>query len=131
MQHGTASEDDKHPQGQAWCHRGEPGAVRPRTLPKARPFAATWRMLVVFTLCSAFSGCITPWEKYALMKESIPKIDDVQGPTERRMRNLFWLRRQENSSLVDDSGSLKPLAGTEDFNAATELYQDEEFAQAQ
>ena len=117
MQHGTASEDDKQPQGL----RGEPRFN----------VCASWRMLLVFMLWSAFSGCITPWEKYALMKESIPKIDDVQGPTERRMRNLFWLRRQENSSLVDDSGSLKPLAGTDDFNAARELYQEEEFAQAQ
>ena len=148
MQNGTASEDNQPP----LSDQGEPGAVRPRTVLKSwqlpvrgltapgspRFFgsprfrvSATWRMLVVVMLWSAFSGCVTPWEKYALMKESTPKIDKVQGPTERRMRNLFWLRRQENAPLDDDSGSLKPLAGTEDFNAASELYKDEEFAQAQ
>ena len=80
-------------------------------------------------LWSTLPGCVTPWEKYALMKDSSPSIDRVQGPAERRMRNLFWARKQDDSE--DASDSLKPLLGTEEYLAATELYKDEEYAQAQ
>lgn len=73
-------------------------------------------------------GCVTPWEKSALLKDSTPNISRVQGPTERRLRNLLWNRGQEEA---DDSSSLKPLAGTEDYLAATDLYKDEQFAEAQ
>jgi hypothetical protein len=59
------------------------------------------------------------------MKDSTPNISRVQGPTERRLRNLLWLRDQENP---DDSDSLKPLAGTDEYVAATDVYKDERFA---
>ena len=73
-------------------------------------------------------GCITPWEKSALLKDSTPNISRVQGPTERRLRSLMWLRDQEGS---EDSDSLKPLVGTEDYVAATDIYKDERYAEAQ
>jgi TolA-binding protein len=106
MQHGTENEKDSPPRE----HRFRP-----------------WLALLV--LWSALPGCVTPWEKYALMKDTSPNIDRVQGPTERRMRNLFWARKQD--PVDDSSDSLKPLAGTEEYLAATELYKDEEYAQAQ
>ena len=41
---------------------------------------------------------------------------------------MLWLRNQEDS---DDSNSLKPLLGTEDYVAATDIYKDERYAEAQ
>ena len=73
-------------------------------------------------------GCVTAWEKSALLKDSTPNIARVQGPTERRLRNLLWLRDQEGS---ENSDSLKPLVGTEDYVAATDIYKDERYAEAQ
>ncbi|MEK6257972.1 MAG: outer membrane protein assembly factor BamD [Planctomycetota bacterium] len=73
-------------------------------------------------------GCASTWEKSWLLKDSTPNISRVQGPTERRLRNLLWLRDQEDS---DDSNSLKPLLGTEDYVAATDIYKDERYAEAQ
>ncbi len=105
QQHGTASEFDAYRWGRL-----------------------SRRMLAALMLCSAFSGCVTPWEKSALMKETYPNIDRVQGPTERRMRGFLWNRRQETK---DESDSLKPLAGTDEYLAATELYKSEEYAEAQ
>lgn len=105
MQHGKSTAENIQPQG-----------------------LAPWRMLVVLVLWSAVPGCVTPWEKYALMKDKHPDIERVQGPTERRMRNLFGTRQTETAS---DDDSLKPLAGTEEYLAATELYNDEDYAAAQ
>ena len=93
----------------------------------------TWRVLSVswfaLALCGGLAGCVTPWEKSALMKETYPNIERVQGPEERRLRNLFFKRRQDASE--DESDSLKPLVGTEDYLTATELYKDEQYADAQ
>ncbi|MBS0205335.1 MAG: tetratricopeptide repeat protein [Planctomycetes bacterium] len=106
MQHGTASQNEIHPRRRS-----------------------SRQVLAALVLSSALSGCVTPWEKSALLKDTTPNIEKVQGPTERRMRLMFWKRDQE--ALADDSNSLKPLAGTDEFAAATELYKDEEFAEAQ
>lgn len=86
------------------------------------------RYVVALFAMSLLSGCTTSWERSWLLKDTTPNISRVQGPTERRLRNLDWLRgRQE----TDDSDSLKPLAGTEEYVAATEIYKDEKFAEAQ
>ena len=85
--------------------------------------------MAALMLWIALPGCVTPWEKSALMADNAPSIDNVQGPTERRLRNLLWFRKQQ--AAEDNSDSLKPLVGTEDYLAATELYNDEEFAEAQ
>ena len=86
------------------------------------------RGVVLLCVLPLLPGCVTPWEKSALLKDSTPNIARVQGPTERRLRNLMWLRDQEDSA---DSDSLKPLVGTEDYVAATDIYKDERFAEAQ
>lgn len=91
----------------------------------------SWRAVAVLILWNSLPGCVTPWEKYALTKESYPSIEKVQGPTERRMRGLFWAKRQEASDESDGDDSLKPLVGTDDYLAATDLYKDEQFAEAQ
>jgi TolA-binding protein len=106
MQYGTARQRSTQPEGR-----------------KSR-----W-MLLALLLLSTAPGCVTPWEKYALMKDTTPKLDKVQGPTERRMRQFMWSRRQE--AIEDGSDSLKPLAGTEEYLAASELFKDEEYADAQ
>lgn len=86
------------------------------------------RALVLLILLSSLPGCVTPWEKSALMKDTYPNIEKVQGPTERRMRGMFWKRRMESA---DESDSLKPLAGTDEYLEATELYNNEQYAEAQ
>jgi TolA-binding protein len=90
-----------------------------------------WRVIAVLFLINALPGCVTPWEKYALMKDTTPNITKVQGPNERRMRNVFWAKRQEADADDSDDGSLPPLVGTDDYFAATELYKDEQYAEAQ
>ena len=86
------------------------------------------RAIALWCVLPLLPGCITPWEKSALLKDSTPNIARVQGPTERRLRNLMWLRDQEDA---DDSNSLKPLVGTEEYVAATDIYKDERYAEAQ
>ena len=86
------------------------------------------RAIALWCVLPLLPGCITPWEKSALLKDSTPNIARVQGPTERRLRKLLWLRDQEDSH---DSNSLKPLVGTEEYVAATDIYKDERFAEAQ
>jgi TolA-binding protein len=88
----------------------------------------TLRGMALWCVLPLLPGCATPWEKSALLKDSTPNISRVQGPTERRLRNLLWLRDQEDE---DDSNSLKPLLGTEDYVAATEIYKEERYAEAQ
>ena len=91
-----------------------------------------WVCCVV--LVTWLTGCATPWEKSALLKDNFPKIDRVQGPTERSLRNLFKQKQDDENDLANNtlSGkSLKPMAGTDDYLAATELYQDESYSAAQ
>lgn len=99
------------------------GPVSPTIASLHRP-----RWLLALCLGVAVSGCVTPWEKYALNKETYPNIERVQGPTERNLRRLQWWKKQEEAA--EDSESLKPLAGTEDYLAATELYKNEEYDEA-
>ena len=86
------------------------------------------RGIVLLCVLPLLPGCASTWEKSWLLKDSTPNISRVQGPTERRLRNLLWLRDQENA---DDSDSLKPLLGTEEYVEATDIYKDERYAEAQ
>ena len=86
------------------------------------------RGVALLCVLPLLAGCASTWEKSWLLKDSTPNISRVQGPTERRLRNLLWLRDQENP---DDSNSLKPLLGTEDYVAATDIYKDKRYAEAQ
>ena len=106
MQHGRTSEHAKQPRKQAqW-----------------------W--IAALMLASILPGCVTPWEKSALLKDNTPDIDGVKGPEERRLAGLFRLRRQEEA-VVDEYDSLKPLPGTDEYQAATELYNDDQFVEAE
>lgn len=80
-------------------------------------------------LVAWLAGCAMPWERKALMGGRDTTIDNVQGPTERRLRDMLW--RKEKEELVDANGSLKPIAGTPEYLAAEELYQDEEYEEAE
>ena len=73
------------------------------------------------------AGCVTPWERSALIGGRETTIDNVQGPNERRLRDYFWKKEQEDYLA---NGSLKPLAGTEDYLSAEELYEQEQYAEA-
>jgi len=75
------------------------------------------------------SGCAMPWERKALMGGRDTTIDNIQGPTERRLRDVLW--RKEREELVDTGGSLKPIPGTEQNLAAEELYEAEEYDEAE
>ena len=91
-----------------------------------------WVCCVV--LVTWLTGCATPWEKSALLKDNFPNIDRVQGPTERSLRNLFKQKQDDENGFAKNSlsgKSLKPMAGTDDYLAATELYKDESYPAAQ
>jgi len=83
-------------------------------------FCLAWLCLV--------TGCATPWEQTALLKDDSPNIDRIQGPTQRSLRNLLKNRQAEGDSLV--GGSLKPIKGQEQFLAAKELYDRKRYPEA-
>ena len=86
--------------------------------------------VVLFLL---ISGCATPWEKSALLKDNYPNIDRVQGPTERALRNVFRRQKadEDNEELSLSGKSLKPIEGTDEYLAATELYKQEKYLESQ
>lgn len=101
-----------------------PGNPR-RTL---RPPAARGWTVGLLGLALVASGCVTPWEKSSLLGGRETTIDNVQGPTERGLRNFF--RKKELEDYAAGNGSLKPIAGTEEYLAAEELYEAEEYDKA-
>jgi outer membrane protein assembly factor BamD (BamD/ComL family) len=76
------------------------------------------------------SGCVSPWEKSALLHDPTPNIDRVQGPTERSLRNVFHTAQDDPTSVVDGK-SLKPIPGTEQYLAATDIYKDGHYKEAE
>jgi TolA-binding protein len=88
-----------------------------------------WLFCGVVGVLVGVSGCAMPWERKALLGGRDTTIDNVQGPTERRLRDVLW--RKEREELVDSNGSLKPIAGTEQYLAAEELYQAEDYEAAE
>lgn len=88
--------------------------------------------MLLLVACGAVSGCVTPWEKKSLLSGKDTDIEGIQGPTERRLRG--WKREQEKDeqeALVNVSGSLKPIVGTEEYLAAEELYDDGKYPEAE
>ena len=85
----------------------------------------------VALLC-LMAGCATPWEKSALLKDSTPDIDRIQGPTQRSLTDMFKNKKekQQKEDLVAGK-SLGPIKGTSEYLAATELYKDEKYLEAQ
>src|SRR4051812_8052693 len=79
--------------------------------------------------CLLVAGCITPWERSALLKDDRAEIGSVQGPTERRLRGLLWERRKQESEQGDSL--LKPIAGTEEYHQAEALYEKKEYKEAE
>jgi len=73
-------------------------------------------------------GCATPWEKSALLKDTSPNIERVQGPTQRSLVNLFKKKQQEEDAAAGKS--LKPIAGTEEYLEATDLFKEERYEEA-
>lgn len=105
-------------------------------MPLRFPISATsattgqWHWLVVSGFCLLCCvGCVTPWERSALLGGRDTTIDNVQGPTERRLRNLF--RQQEEDAYANSNGSLKPIPGTDDYLAAEKIYEDGDYENAQ
>lgn len=75
------------------------------------------------------SGCVTPWERSALLKNRQDNIDNIHGPTERRLLGSLWEKKKDE--IEASNGSLKPIPGTEEYTAAEDLYKDEKYAVAQ
>jgi len=73
-------------------------------------------------------GCVTPWERSALLGGRDTTIDNVQGPTERGLRNIF--KKQQADEYANSNGSLKPIPGTDDYLAAEKIYEDGDYEAA-
>ncbi|GIX04766.1 MAG: hypothetical protein KatS3mg114_0635 [Planctomycetaceae bacterium] len=76
------------------------------------------------------SSCITPWERSALLGSRDPSIDRIRGPQERHLFNLFR-DKQQHAGTEAPQGSLPPLEGTEEYQAADQLYQNGQYAEAE
>jgi outer membrane protein assembly factor BamD (BamD/ComL family) len=87
-------------------------------------------LAVLFTAAVVVSGCALPMERKALLGGRESTIDNVQGPTERRLRDLI-VRRDQAADDLSVNGSLKPIAGTEAYLAAEELFEQEQYAAAE
>lgn len=86
-------------------------------------------LVCVVSMLFLTAGCATPWEKSALLKDTTPNIDRVQGPTQRSLRNLFKQKQDEGEESFAGK-SLKPIAGTPEYMAATDLFQEEKYEEA-
>ncbi len=83
----------------------------------------------VVALLYLTAGCATPWEKSALLKDTSPNLDRIQGPTQRSLTNLFKKKQEEEDKVADDS--LKPIKGTPQYLAATELFKEKKYQEAE
>jgi outer membrane protein assembly factor BamD (BamD/ComL family) len=88
------------------------------------------QFLAACCLLLLLSGCVTPWERSALVGKRDTGIDNVQGPTERRLRSLLG-KKQEDDSPFDASGALKPIPGTDEYLAAEAIYEQGDYKAAE
>lgn len=79
----------------------------------------------------AIAGCVTPWERSALISDKRAEIGSVQGPVERQLRGNQKERRKRGNDEEDGDNLLKPIAGTDEYEAAEKLYNDENYAAAE
>ncbi|HTN04441.1 MAG TPA: hypothetical protein VL132_21300 [Planctomycetaceae bacterium] len=82
--------------------------------------------LAICWLLSGAAGCALPWEKKLLLDDKLPNIDSVQGPGERGLRNLFRSKKDDQNADLS-----QPLVGTDEYNAANELYEAGQFEEAE
>jgi len=85
--------------------------------------------IIILAAVAFISGCALPMERKALLGGRDTTIDNVQGPTERRLRDWLWRKEREEDLAVD--GSLKPIPGTDAYLAAEELYEDGDYVAAE
>ncbi len=78
---------------------------------------------------AAASGCVTPWERSALLNDKRAEIGSVQGPTERRLRGMLWEKKRDEAD--DGDALLKPIAGIDDYHDAEQMFEDEQYAAAE
>lgn len=95
-----------------------------------RQIVALRRLFAGGLVASSFfaAGCATPWEKMALMKDTLPSIDRIQGPTQRSLRNLMRQKQDDEDEVA--GGPLKPIKGTPEYLAAVELFKEEKYEEA-
>ena len=96
-----------------------------RTCRSRLPSSRLCGWLAVCCLLAGSAGCVLPWERDALLKDG-PEIGSVQGPDERRLRNLF--RKQADAA---DADLTQPLLGTDEYAAANDLYEAGQFEDAE
>lgn len=82
--------------------------------------------LVICWLAAGAAGCALPWERRALLDDKLPNIDSVQGPGERGLRNMFRSKKDDQNADLS-----QPLVGTDEYNAANELYEAGQFEEAE
>jgi TolA-binding protein len=108
------------------------GPVTPLLRPAG--LLARWAVVSSLLVLSGIAGvgCTTmKWQSPLASNFPDPKIDGVQGPTERRLRR-DKITQASASRLADEDGtSLAPIAGTEDYEAAEALFKDGKFAEAE
>lgn len=83
--------------------------------------------VVAFAAINLIVGCATPWEKSALLKDQTPNIERIQGPTQRSLMN--WKKKRQEIEVAEGR-SLKPIAGTEEYLAAVDIYKKGEYEEA-
>jgi outer membrane protein assembly factor BamD (BamD/ComL family) len=84
-------------------------------------------MIAALLTVLVFSGCGSTFtDRRLLKKESGPEIGGVQGPTERRLRNLFAGKQPPRSN----NPSLEPLKGQVEYDAAEMIYNDGRYEEA-
>lgn len=91
---------------------------------------AAVRVAVLLVLSVTLTGCVLPWERRALLGRD-DGIGNIQGPTERRLRNLFAGRKAAEDQRGDESGTLKPIPGTEEYLAAEALFEQGDYKAAE
>lgn len=98
--------------------------------PQSATLPAGGRVAVLLALSVTLTGCVLPWERRALLGRD-DGIGNVQGPTERRLRNLFAGRKDALDQREDESGTLKPIPGTDEYLAAEAIFEQGDYKAAE
>ena len=77
------------------------------------------------------AGCVTPWEKSALLKDNTPNIDRIQGPTQRSLRRNVFKKKQQDEE-EDARGKIVETDRRHGTNtlAATDLFKEKKYEEA-
>lgn len=103
-------------------------------LPRPDQIAARFVVAAMLLALCAFAGAgcaATKWQSPLVSGFKEPKIDGVQGPTERRLRRGLITQASATEDSHGDERSLAPIAGSEEFEKAEALFKEGKFAEAE